>query len=174
MDRLKFAMTLGLASISCALTAQEHRGIFETFDSDGNGSVSFAEFQENDTKLLARIDTDANGVLTLDEFLNAGAVRGLRHNKRRGENHGEKSNQATKEKTEEQTAARRANMSERATAAFQEMDLDGDEIVSVAEFQEATFLRMDRDSNAVLTVEELRPPRGHRSKGRKGDRTPPA
>ncbi|MFT6296175.1 MAG: Ca2+-binding EF-hand superfamily protein [Glaciecola sp.] len=167
MNRLKLAMTLGLMSVSSALTAQEHRGTFETFDSDGNGSVSFAEFQENDINLLGRLDTDGNGVLTIDEFLNASSGRGPR---RGNGNHGENSDQTN----EEQRADRRANMTERATVAFQEMDIDGDEVVSVAEFQQANFLRMDRDSNGVLTAEELRPPRGQRGKGPRGDRTPPA
>lgn len=178
MDRLKIAITLGVAGFCSALTAQENRGSFETLDSDGNGSVSFAEFQENDTTLLARIDTDENGVLTLDEFLNARPDRGPRHG-HRGGNRDENSDQptpdqATIDQRKEQRAQRRTSMSERAAAAFQEMDLDGNEVVSVAEFQEANFLRMDRDSNGVLTAEELRPPRGHRGKGRSGDRTPAA
>lgn len=171
MNRVKFAITLGLVSFSSALVAQEHKGPFETLDNDGNGSVSFAEFQENGINMLARIDTDDNGVLTIDEFLNAPTGRGPRRGPPHGNgNRGENSDQAN----EEQRADRRANMTERATAAFQEMDLDDDEVVSVDEFQQANFLRMDRDGNGVLTAEELRPPRGQRSKGHRGDRTPPA
>lgn len=167
MDRLKFAITLGLVSFSSALVAQEHTGPFETLDSDGSGTVSFAEFQENGINMLARIDTDDNGVLTIDEFLNAPTGRGPRRgNGNRSEN--------TDQANEEQRAERRANMTERATAAFQEMDIDGNEVVSVAEFQQANFLRMDRDGNGVLTAEELRPPRGQRGKGPRGDRTPAA
>jgi Ca2+-binding EF-hand superfamily protein len=171
MDRLKFAITLGVVGFSSALVAQEHEGPFEKLDSDGSGTVSFAEFQENGLNMLARIDTDDNGVLTIDEFLNAPTGRGARRSPPHDNgNHGENSDQAN----EEQRADRRANMTERATAAFQEMDLDGDEVVSVAEFQEANFLRMDRDGNGVLTAEELRPQRGQRSKGPRGDRTPAA
>ncbi|MFT4886584.1 MAG: Ca2+-binding EF-hand superfamily protein [Pseudohongiellaceae bacterium] len=165
MNRVKFAITLGLVSVSSALVAQDHKGPLEALDNDGNGSISFAEFQQNGSNMLARIDTDDNGVLTIDEFLNAPTGRGPGHG-----NRGENSDQAN----EEQRADRRANMTERAAAAFQEMDIDGDEVVSVAEFQQANFLRMDRDGNGVLTAEELRPPRGQRGKGHRGDRTPPA
>jgi hypothetical protein len=171
MNRVKFAITLGLVSVSSALVAQKPKGPFETLDNDGNGSVSFAEFQQNGINMLRRIDTDDNDVLTIDEFLNAptghGPRRGPPHDKG---NRGENSDQTN----EEQRADRRAKMTERATAAFLEMDLDGDEVVSVAEFQQANFLRMDLDGNGVLTAEELRPPRGHRGKGPRGARTPSA
>ena len=40
-----------------------------------------------------------------------------------------------------------------------DIDTDGDEIVTLAEFQEATFDRMDRDGDGVLNAEELEPPR---------------
>ena len=146
MDRLKFAVTLGLVSISPVLLAQEHQNRFETLDVNGNGSISFTEFQKNSIDILTPIDTDDNGVLTIDEFLNARPNRGPRNGNQRGEQ----------------------------IASFQEMDLNGDEVVSVAEFQEANFLRMDRDGNGLLTAEELRPPRGSRSKGRRGARTPSA
>lgn len=167
MDKFKTVLTLGIMSLSSTLAAQEHNGPFEKIDSDGNGSVSFAEFQENGINMLTLIDTDQNGVLTLDEFLNARPGPGSRAGKR-----GENPN--PEQGDEERRADRRANMAERAATAFQEMDLDGDEILSVAEFQEANFLRLDRDSNGVLTAEELRPPRGPRGKGRRGNRTPPA
>lgn len=160
MNKLKLAITLSVVSFSSALVAQEHKGPFETLDSDGSGTVSFAEFQENGINMLARIDTDGNGVLTIDEFLNSRPDRGSRGKKGKG-NRSETPDQATIELREEQ-----------ATAHFQEMDLDGDEVISVAEFQEANFLRMDQDSNGVLTAEELRPNKGRRGKGRKGDRTP--
>jgi len=73
----------------------------------------------------------------------------------------------------------------RANEQFQEMNRDGDEFVSLAEFQEATFLRLDQDNNGALTAQELRPQRrgGPRAGGRRqgsprggqtGDRPPRA
>jgi Ca2+-binding EF-hand superfamily protein len=184
MNNLRFAVTLGIVSFSSALMAQEHQRPFETLDSNGNGSISFAEFQENSINMLTRIDTDENGVLTIDEFLNARPNRGPRNGNQRGEqngegrnssgNSGERPDKAGNEQREEQRANRRTDLTDRAIAAFQEMDLDGDKVVSVAEFQEANFLRMDRDSNGVLTAEELRPSRGSHGRGRRGERTPPA
>ena len=171
MNKVKFTTALGLVSFCSTLVAQQHIGPFETLDTDGNDSISFAEFQENGSNMLALIDTDDNDVLTIDEFLNAPTGRGPRrgppHDKG---NRGENSDQTN----EKQRADKRAKMAERATAAFLEMDLDGDEVVSVAEFQQANFLRMDLDGNGVLTAEELRPPRGHRGKGPRGARTPSA
>jgi Ca2+-binding EF-hand superfamily protein len=57
---------------------------------------------------------------------------------------------------------RRREMTERATARFQEMDTNGDDAVSLTEFQEANFLSLDSDNNGLLSAEELRPKRPER------------
>ena len=48
----------------------------------------------------------------------------------------------------------------RAEERFHEMDINGDEMVTLAEFQEANFDTMDRDGDGVLTGSELRRQRG--------------
>lgn len=165
MDKLGFTVMAGLLGVSSLAFGQDHENRFDTLDSDGNGSVSFAEFQESGINMITRIDADNDGSLTLDEFLNARPQRGPRR-EHRSESEGGPS--------EERRAEIQARMAERATQHFQEMDLDGDDLISVSEFQEASFLRMDRDNNGVLTVEELRPPRGRRGHGRRGEQEPQA
>ena len=48
------------------------------------------------------------------------------------------------------------------------MDTDGNDVVSLEEFQEANFLELDKDNNGLLSAEELRPKRG----GRRGQGGP--
>jgi hypothetical protein len=50
-------------------------------------------------------------------------------------------------------------MQERGMTKFEEMDLDGDGLLSALEISEATFLQMDADGNGVLSVAELKSPR---------------
>jgi hypothetical protein len=134
----------------------------EDLDINDDGVISFVEFQESDRNILARLDTDQNDVLTLDEFLNARPTRGSRA----GNNDGADAASEFSERREQM----RARMTERATERFHAMDTDGDEIVSLAEFQEATFERMDSDSDGVLSASEMQeqrrgPPRGRRGAG---------
>lgn len=138
------------------------RPSIETLDTDGDGVVSFVEFQEGDTSLLARLDTDQNDVLTLDEFLNARSMRGPRNG-----NAGPNSNDSSTEFSERRQRMQE-RMSERLTESFHSMDLDGDELLTLAELQEATFLRMDRDNNGLIDAEEFEPPRRGRAGSRRG------
>ena len=118
-------------------------------------------FNSEAPRSLSRLDSDDNGVLTLDEFLNAGPRRGPGARNRGDDN----ANRAQREPSEEQIARmqeRRTQMAERATARFQEMDANGDDAVSLTEFQEANFLSLDSDNNGLLSAEELRPKRPER------------
>ena len=58
----------------------------------------------------------------------------------------------------------------RMTSQFQDMDRDGDDLLSALEIHEANFLRMDRDNNGALDADELRPPRGSGPRKKRGDR----
>ncbi len=147
---------LSLATVSTSMAADggaPERPTIESLDSNGDGVISFVEFQESDNNALARLDTDMNDVLTLDEFLNARPMRGPQQMRER--------------------------MTARMTEQFHAMDTDGDEIVTLAELQEASFERMDRDGDGVLSAEELEPPRrgGRRGRGgpggRNGGQSPP-
>ena len=65
--------------------------------------------------------------------------------------------------------------SDRALARFDELDIDGNGVVTVAERRQAAFDRIDTDADGQVTESEMRKARGamrQQSKrhGRKGDR----
>jgi hypothetical protein len=102
---------------------------------------------------LARLDSDTNGVLTIDEFLNGRP--GPRMDNRAGRK-GRGGNNPHFEFNAERHAEMQAMITQRVTERFQEMDSNGDEIVTLDEFREANFLNLDNDNNGVLTGSELR------------------
>ena len=170
MNKLSRVIAMSLFGLSSSAFAAEdesgHNRALANLDTDGDGSVNFEEFQARGGESLIRLDSDENGVLTLDELLNARPGRGPG-------NRGNRGNRPEFEPSEEQIARmeeRRAAMTEQATARFQEMDTDGNDVVSLGEFQEANFLQLDNDNNGLLSAEELRPQRG----GRRGGRPPQA
>ena len=170
MNKLSRVIAMSLFGLSSSAFAAEdesgHNRALANLDTDGDGSVNFEEFQARGGESLIRLDSDENGVLTLDELLNARPGRGPG-------NRGNRGNRPEFEPSEEQIARmeeRRAAMTEQATARFQEMDTDGNDVVSLGEFKEANFLQLDNDNNGLLSAEELRPQRG----GRRGGRPPQA
>lgn len=130
---------------------------FAALDANADGSISFVEYSVRGTEKLARLDSDENGVLTLDEFLNAkpqrppGGHREVR-GKRAESTESPEAREATK-------AERRAKMQARIQERFVAIDANGDEVVTTDEFLEADFLELDMDNNGALTKEELRPRR---------------
>lgn len=198
MNKLRLFLSLGVLGLSIPVMAADEKPTesraLAGLDTDGDGSVNFIEFQARGSDALANMDSDGNGVLTIDEFLNSRGGPGFGNPRARG---GER--RSDREPTEEQLArmqerraergepseeqlARREEMRElqtqHAAERFQEMDTNGDEIVSLDEFQEANFLNLDRDNNGVLSARELRPQRGGRPgagrRGPRGDRSPQA
>lgn len=168
LSRVIAMSIFGLSSSAFAAEDESNRNrVLTNLDTDGDGSVNFEEFQARGAEGLSRLDSDANGVLTLDELMNARPGRGPEGRGDRGADRPER------EPSEEQIARmeeRKAEMTERATVRFQEMDTDGNDIVSLEEFQEANFLALDKDNNGLLSATELRPERG----GRRGGRPPQA
>ncbi len=163
MNKLHLFISAGLLTCSSlALAADEHKHdnrMLETLDTNGDDVVNLMEFQSGENNMLARMDTDGNGVLTIDEFLNARPGPGMGGMGRRG---GDRDDANRPEPSEDQLAhmaEMQARMTERATARFQAMDVNGDDIVTLNEFQTANFTEMDRNDDGVLDAEELRPPR---------------
>jgi Ca2+-binding EF-hand superfamily protein len=177
MNKLSRVIAMSIFGLSSsAFAAEDESGrnrALTNLDTDGDGSVNFEEFQARGAESLSHLDSDENGVLTLDELLNARPGRGPGN---RGDRNADR---PEREPSEEQIARmeeRRAEMTERAAARFQEMDTDGNDIVSLEEFQEANFLALDSDNNGLLSSEELRPKRGGRRGpgGPRGGRPPQA
>jgi Ca2+-binding EF-hand superfamily protein len=171
MNKLSRVIAMSLFGLSRSVFAAEDESgpnrALANLDTHGDGSVNFEEFQARGAEGLARLDSDENGVLTLDELLNA----------RPGPGPGNRGRRLEREPSEEQVARmeeRRTAMAEQATARFQEMDTDGNDVVSLGEFQEANFLQLDSDNNGLLSAEELRPQRGGRRGpgGHRGGRPP--
>ncbi len=176
MNRLSRVFAFSVLGLSGSVFAADDtsgpRGPLAMLDSDGDGSVNFEEFQQRGAEALSRMDSDENGVLTLDEVLNARPDMG-----RRG---GRDTDRAERELTDEQIARmeeRQAEMAARATAHFESMDANGDDMVTLDEYQEASFLALDSDNNGLLSAKELRPKRGGGRRGpggRGGERQPQA
>lgn len=177
MNKLSRVIAMSLFGLSSsAFAAEDESGrnrVLTNLDADGDGSVNFEEFQARGAASLSRLDSDENGVLTLDELLNARPGRGPEGRGSERDN----ADRPERERSEEQIARmeeRKAKMTEQAAARFQEMDTDGNDIVSPDEFQEASFLQLDKDNNGLLSAKELRPQRGgRRGPGGRRDGRPP-
>jgi hypothetical protein len=169
---LSTAVLLGYTT-SAASEDEPSRGqtALAILDNNGDGVVSFVEFQESKFSSIAAMDTDGNDVLTIDEYLNARPGPRVGSQGTRPGASGQDTD--NRESTKEQIARRSKMQARIATQRFQETDQDGDEIVTAAEFQEAKFLEMDQDGNGTLSADELRPPRLDRGGFRRGGRGGP-
>lgn len=161
MNKLQLLLQVGLLGyIGTAFAADDQgprRNILENLDANGDKQISLVEFQNGDNNPLTEMDNDQNGVLTIDEFINARpANMGMRMG--RGDNAGN-APRGQREPDAEQMARMQEMRTLRATERFTAMDSNGDEMVTLEEFQAGMFAELDRDDNGVLTTEELRPPR---------------
>lgn len=159
-------LMLGLTGLPTATLAQaEDRGRLAALDFDGDGVVTFPEFQEAAPDMLGRRDIDASGSLSLGEYLTPERAR-----RDRGPRSLSEEERAQLEARREAQQERREQRRLAATARFEQIDLDGDGALSEAELQESMFLRLDRDGNGVLSAEELERGRGaHRRGARRGE-----
>ena len=155
MQKLTWIAGLGFLLSSTALLAAEEkrvsRGGVDQLDINGDGVISFVEFQESDRNGLSRLDTDNNGVLTIDEFLNTRPNFRPRSRVRGDQQSGQQNDRPDPDELDARRAQMRERMTARAEERFHEMDVNGDEMITLAEFQEANFDAMDRDGDGVLT-----------------------
>ena len=167
MQKLKLAFSAGIigfcGSASAADDSNSSHVAIEDLDSNGDGVISFVEFQASLNGSLSRFDTDLNDVLTLDEFLDAQPSRGPR-----SANRGDGSDSPSE--SGDRGKRMRERMIERAIGRFHAMDTDGDEVVTLAEFQEANFERIDSDKDGVLSEAEMQDQRHEPRRSRRGPR----
>lgn len=180
MNKFQLLLQVGLIGYAGTALAADDKGqgrnLLERLDTNGDELVSLIEFESRDNNQLAEMDTDQNGVLTVDEFINHRPNMGMRMG--RGERP-EDGQRGQREPDAEQMARMQELRTQRATARFAAMDTDGDEIVTLQEFHAGRFAELDRNRDGVLVAAELRParmdrpgPDGGRPRAPRGVRTP--
>lgn len=121
--------------------------------------ISIADVEARMAERISEADTDANGSIDLEEFMNVSFDRKGGGHHRRGARHMRKP-----QPTDEQRAAVQAN-------AFELLDSDADGSISEAEFnqadgrqvrkqarKQAMFSHLDEDGNGLLSSDELPDP----------------
>lgn len=146
------ALVLGLAISFPALAQdEEHHGPmhhgFERADKDGDGAISRDEFMANHHERFAAVDADADGNISAEE-------RAAKREEMRA-------------KMEERRAKREARMKERAKKMLEQVDTNGDGVVSAQEHEAhaaARFAKWDKNGDGQLTQDEM-PYRMHMGDG---------
>ena len=164
----QFTLALwSLAAFGSMASAQDTDPAHKNFvvaDNNGDGSLSFEEFQEHGRKPIVRLDTNDDSLVSLEEFLDRRPVA-----PRRGR-FGTRDNRPPPGSAE--ATDRRAIATKQAERRFTEMDLSGDGYLSAAEMDEAAFLALDRNGDGMLSEREMKRPnpqgRGIRGGQRKG------
>ncbi len=168
MHKFRLLLPFSLIAFTGAALAADAKGpgrpTLQDLDSNGDELISLAEFQEGENNALTEMDADLNGVLTIDEFINARPNMGMRMGRGDGPGAGARPNaDAAPRGQREPSAEEMAKMQElrtlRATERFQSVDTNDDEIVTLQEFQAGMFAELDHNADGVLDVDEQRPPR---------------
>lgn len=138
--------------------AKRAERMIETFDADGDGSVTATEIKDHRTATFTSVDADGNGMLSQEEF---DMLRQIRDARRA---------EARKQMTEAQGAGEakgkwmggkgmgKGKNGEGRGPSFTRMDADGDGSVSLAEFtanSDRMFARLDRNSDGVVTTADF-------------------
>jgi Ca2+-binding EF-hand superfamily protein len=158
------ALALALSGMTAVAGAAEdqERGrdsrMLQRIDTNGDGIVSLEEFQTAGNDAFQRLDADADGRIDREEF--AAAHRGRHYHQHRGD--GERgqgpAGKPADPPSEEQRAERMARMEQVRAARFESMDKDNDGAVSESEFHElrmAHFKARDADQDGALSGDEL-------------------
>ena len=174
MRKLKFLISIGVLSLSSATAVAQQRSgdgerMLENLDSNGDNSVSFEEFQQREPRAFNRMDSNDDGVLSLQEFKNGRPGPSMRDRGRRGNSADSGDDgRPRREPSEEQRALMVEMRALRASEQFEEINTDGDDVVSHTEYLEMIFLNMDRDGDGILSKGELSPRRQGRPGGPEG------
>ena len=146
------AISLGTAALALllALPALAQRGamgerIIQRLDTDGDGKVSFDEFQPPGPgagNRMAQADANGDGMITMDEMNAAMAAR--------------------MEQMKDRMMKRHNEMQQRMREHFKEMDTNDDGALTAEEMRHGAFAKMDKNGDGYLTADEFKPRRMHR------------
>ena len=132
-------------------------------DTNGDGKVSLAEFQQSHTDQMMKLDANKDGKITEAEFMARPGMMGHDGPPPKGEGEKGKDRPMRREMMEKMRGERQGMM-------FDMLDTNDDGALTRAEADRMTakrFKRMDKNSDSVLTGDELpKPPmkggrRGH-------------
>jgi Ca2+-binding EF-hand superfamily protein len=139
---------IGLSFSSFAADDRFQQRMLERMDTNNDGVVSIEEFQPPMEGRLSRADADDDGAVTLDELNQHSAERMAER--------------------ETQRAERQADHTGKMTARFLTMDTDGSGGVTPDEARLAAFNHMDSNQDGSLSVDELRRPERRKGRDEKG------
>lgn len=127
------------AESTAALPTGGHTGnsFIATWDDDGDGRVSRAEYEKVRTARFAATDSDHNGSLTVEEYVNEYAVR-----------------------LDRDIADERIASLKQTDTRFKALDKDGDRFISRAEYDDSgarAFVHLDRNKDGKITQEDAGP-----------------
>jgi hypothetical protein len=131
---------------SPALAGKQGIKVVEHLDTDGDGQVSFEEFQpRNDRshRMLELADQDGDGALTLDEMEQARAAKMV--------------------EKQIEMAERMAAGAERMEQNFIAMDTDGSGTVTPMEMRQHSFNKLDKNEDGYITADEFKQATPHNS-----------
>lgn len=127
--------------------------LIERFDTDGDGSLAFAELPERMQKRFEKVDANQDGSISAGELTTAFENRqGKDRGERRGKNKG--AGEGSSERGAREKGKRRIDPAQ----LIQRMDKDGDEKISLDEAPDRlkkNFSRMDANTDAFLDLAEL-------------------
>jgi Ca2+-binding EF-hand superfamily protein len=145
MQLQKFVLAtlfLGLSATAIAEPDGKGKHRFDRFDLNGDGYLSFEEFTPPGHEPEHKPGHKPGHRADLDE-----------------------NGEITREEMTTHIAERNLEISERANRRFDQMDADGDGVVTSQEAKEAAFYRLDKDQDGFLSAAELKHP--HKRHNRK-------
>ena len=145
--RTIFLALAGSLALSAVALAQDNGGRLARLDTDGDNALSLDEFLASN--ISGNVDSDADGAITLEEY-----VASLQR-RPRGNGQGAGPNR-------EQMQQR---IQQRLSERFEGMDADNDGVVSVNEYRTNVFGNLDRDGNGLLEGGELTAQRNRGGRG---------